>query len=833
MGARICAIIRVMRKITFLVGGVLLAGLAAADAASSPLWLRPGVLPETRFDANAPQTACKWLWNADEAIGPGSESFFRRTFDLSAPTVRARLDFHADDRGEAYLNGRRLGRGFDDLAKCAVMGRNVLAVHVRNAMGPGGTIFSARFFQADGTETRIVSDRLCRGAAQAPTDWTSPNFDDAHWKPALEQGDAMLQPWSHLRDYLGIYGTDEERAAINALHKRRLSIPETIAAEPEPVCSVVYREAMPFIRVNGKDFEPNLNLAGAKTPFALTANMKTHAVAFPFHELQFGCSEYETAAGKYDFTAMDVEARRLLHFIPDAYLFLRIKLDLPKWCAAHPKECIGYGDGSQPGDEFKGTPVRPSAASRPYRAEVTRFFDQLGAFVRAQPWGRRVVALRPCWGVYTEWHTYGMYNAPDTGPAMTAAFQRFANGRYAGGSVPSPADRRRAAFLLDPEKDAKVLDYHRCMSDETCDLMQGVLRDVKRNFPGRLAGCYCAYSYTSFPPEGQNCRYDRLMAMPELDFCSCPASYTHEVRRPGGSYMQRAVPDAFRRHGKLLFLEDDMRFHHVRQWVVKNQYCTKTPEESAAVMRRNWLVKLFDVSGIQLCDPFNGVGRRMNTFDHPSILGAMADAAKAVAQAGPVPAESGNEILVVSDVDQRFRWTGARSAHPLLRNLSALLPHFLQTSGAAVDQATLADYLAFDYPHRLVYVMDACNLSPADREALARKTSRPGVTAFRFALPDAPETAPANAPALSLPASVADWRTIFQSHGAHLYAEAGNWLRRRGNLLAYATRSAGRHRIVLKPGETGATELFSGRRFAGNILEFETAIPQTWLFKVD
>ena len=71
-----------MVKITFLAGGVLLAGLAAAEAVSSPLWLQPGVLPETRFDANAPQTACKWLWNADEAIGPGSESFIRRPFDL-------------------------------------------------------------------------------------------------------------------------------------------------------------------------------------------------------------------------------------------------------------------------------------------------------------------------------------------------------------------------------------------------------------------------------------------------------------------------------------------------------------------------------------------------------------------------------------------------------------------------------------------------------------------------------------------------------------------------------------------------------------------------------
>jgi dienelactone hydrolase len=297
--------------------------------------------------------------------------------------------------------------------------------------------------------------------------------------------------------------------------------------------------------------------------------------------------------------------------------------------------------------------------------------------------------------------------------------------------------------------------------------------------------------------------------------------------------MQRAVPDAFRRHGKLLFLEDDMRFHHVREWVPSHQYCTKTPEESAAVMRRDWLVKFLDGTGIQLCDPFNGVGKRTNTFDHPSILGAMEESINAVAQAGPLPVESGNDILVISDVSQRFKWTAAISARKILRNVSALLPHNLQTTGAAVDMATLADYLACDYPHRLVYVMDACNLAAADRALLEKKTSRPGVQAYRFALPDVADVSPSNAPALPLPDSADAWRKMFKEHGAHLYGESGSWLRRRGNLIAYATGRAGRHRLTLKPGEKGATELFSGRHFTGETIEFDTDIPQTWLFKVE
>lgn len=66
-----------------------------------------------------------------------------------------------------------------------------------------------------------------------------------------------------------------------------------------------------------------------------------------------------------------------------------------------------------------------------------------------------------------------------------------------------------------------------------------------------------------------------------------------------------------------------------------------------------------------------------------------------------------------------------------------------------------------------------------------------------------------------------------------MYSEAGSWLRRRGGVLAYSTGHIGRHRLLLKSGETGATELFSGRHFDGNVIDLDTRLPQTWLFKVD
>ena len=115
---------------------------------------------------------------------------------------------------------------------------------------------------------------------------------------------------------------------------------------------------------------------------------------------------------------------------------------------------------------------------------------------------------------------------------------------------------------------------------------------------------------------------------------------------------------------------------------------------------------------------------------------------------------------------------------------------------------------------------------------LERRTARNGVKPFRFAVPGAPSSEPAAAQELSLPGSAEEWRGIFRAHGAHIYAKDGSLLRRRGDLIVYSTARMGRHEITLKPEDSGATELFTGRRFDGRSLVFDADRPQTCLFKV-
>lgn len=44
--------------------------------------------------------------------------------------------------------------------------------------------------------------------------------------------------------------------------------------------------------------------------------------------------------------------------------------------------------------------------------------------------GSLVAGVRVAYGIYTEWHSYGMYEAPDTGTAMTAHFRNWLRSKY-------------------------------------------------------------------------------------------------------------------------------------------------------------------------------------------------------------------------------------------------------------------------------------------------------------------------------------------------------------------------------------------------------------------
>ena len=810
----------------------LLLGLVSATAVfvgEPPVWSQPGLLPE--FQRAHEMTASRWIW-CNGNPGPEDVSLFRFAFTADSPVKAGRLSFSADDAGTLYLNGAEIKPAA--FAKAVRPGRNVVAVRVRNIRSRGGLLMFADLTLESGATLSLRSSRAFRSCdGKTPSEgWEQPGFDDAAWGAATELGDARMFPFAKYRDFTKDFATAAERAAIAEMERRRseeFDLPAGLENEPESQAKVVYDGFRPLIDVNGERLEPDWNLCGSDHDYALTSIVKTRALGYRFFRIYADTRVVETAPGVYDFSTLDQQARRVLKYAPDAKLLLGLRLQFPKWCAAHPEDCVGYATGpAREGHDERIEPlVRPSAAAPGIRAQTRRFFDRLGEYLKDKPWRKRIVAARPCWGIYTEWHCYGMYEAPDVGPAMTAAFRRFKGGLYAHDDPPTAAERTTAgALLLDPVKQRKVLDFYACMAEEISDYLLMCAREVKRVLPGRLAGAYYGYVFAVHPPEGANAMLEKVLAAPEIDFLSDPAMYTASSRRAGGSYYHRTVPATFHRFGKLPIIEDDMRFHHIAEACLSHKGITTTsPRESQMTMRRNYLNKLFDGCGIQLCDPMAMRGTR--------------------------------------------RRDGTPKGTPRIRRLY-VAPEGLYRSGMAFDLCTLQDFLALPSAYTRVVLLNVFGPSEAERAALKAKLRRPGVSALWLVAPGSvtdagfsdaamadltglslrgaganPHVVCAGADAFPLngatkrladgstaaflpepPANEDEWRTALAALGEKPIAPVRTYVRRHGDLILF--------HVALPPTLAGraATELVTGETFAaGPVLKFATDGCDTRLFK--
>ena len=575
-----------------------------------------------------------------------------------------------------------------------------------------------------------------------------------------------------------------------------------VADEPkDPEARVVYEGNRAFIEINGERMEPDLNLDWSHCPQGDAFDAKIFDLGVMIAECGLWVSRgVERDDGTYDFSKLDKSARDLVMRLPGVKIYMGVWLDFPKWCAKHPEECIGYADGpaEKGSDEHSGRPVRPSAASKAFHAEVARFLAELGRYVRAQPWGKDVVMVRPAWGVYCEWHYWGMYHFPDTGKAMTEAFHAFDGGKWAGASLPTVEERIAGGGALDPVKDAKTLAYYRCMAETTSDFLLFCCRETKRAFPGRLVGAYYGYVMAHHPPEGATVMLDKVLASPDVDFLSSPSMYTVGSRRAGGSYYSRTIPATFRRYGKLAIIEDDMRFHHIKPFITSDSgraICTVTPRESQMTMRRDYLNRLFDGTGLQFNDPMSDTfGKRPHAFDDPSVLIGLREAMEVVRRVGRVEPDSGNELAVVVDPLERLQ-RSAKPSSDYQHGRVFVMQEFARRTGVSFDLLTEEDFAATK--NRYAKVLHLRNL--VDR----------------------------------VPYSVPEWRAYFHKMGVKAIAKEGTYVRRQGNLILYHCADAGWQTIDVPDDLRGrkAVELFSGNDFSGDRITFKTEGCDTRLFR--
>lgn len=821
--------------------GVLFVQIASAGA---PLWQMEGMLPnfagngaEFRQQQADLQSASRWIWRA-ESSRKGEVASFRAAFDVPGKVKKVVINVYSGGLGRLWMNGDR--SSLAQLGESVCEGRNVFAATVSNSVGNVGLIVYGDVELENGRHVSVNSSadafKVTDGIPQVDG-WELPEFDDSGWRQATELGDVWHSALGGKRDIASRFATIREQV-VKALEPVPYNVLcERIKAEPEPDAKIVWIDGMPKISLNGKIVDAVFNQSGSGNPFKHNAAAKSQSLGIEIHQLTFRESHFEKGPGVYDFSHIGERARDLLEAVPDARILLLVRMGFPKWAKAHPEAQIGFAKGPitdiEGGDDIKDRTARPSAASPEFRAEMHRFLSLLGKYVRSQPWGKRVVALRPSWGIYTEWHTYAMYDGPDIGPAMTAAFHRWKGGKYAHENPPTMKERdSEDVFFFDAAKHQKTIDFYECMANEVADLMLDTAKTAKKEFPGRLVGMYYGYVITTHPSEGANVMLDKVLASPDIDFLSNPSAYSESSRLAGGSYYHRTIPATFRRYGKLCMLEDDMRHYHILQWVGHKKICTSGPREAEMTTRRNWLSRYFDSCGIQMLDPEHDTDKRPFSMDVLPVWRGMYDTKNVLDALGGRPADSGNDTAAVFDWRECLRCAPRESSLAEGVYIHAILGMY--ASGVPVDLMTLDDFLAQPANrYRKAVFFNVFSAPDAKlRSALEKRVTSSG---FKSAwLVRAPFGLPAGSGKVydRAPKGGEAWRELLTGLGAHAVGPAGHYIRRHGDVVMFHTGATGKWELDL-PGCDGATELFSGRRYAGERITVETDGPDTLCFKFD
>jgi len=231
--------------------------------------------------------------------------------------------------------------------------------------------------------------------------------------------------------------------------------------------------------------------------------------------------------GEVDFSDFDARVNRLLAQVPDALIFPRVNTAMPTWWEEeNPQECTFPG----PKDH---TP-RYCFASDSYRAEVKRLMGIFLDHLKNAPYSDHFFGIQVAGGQTEEFLSFDEYG--NDGPRAREKFQRdFPNGTQN--------------------------DYRRFLSRMTAEAILDLAKFTKDAI-GRdhVVGSFYGYLFETINWTSGHHALRMLLNSPDIDFLCSPISYGRRLE-PGLSWYWMLPMASIAAHGKLYFLEADVRTH--------------------------------------------------------------------------------------------------------------------------------------------------------------------------------------------------------------------------------------------------------------------------------
>ena len=724
----------------------------------------------------APVYQARWIWFQS----PNSlqkHCYYRTVLSLNEPVKSVKLYCYQDDYGELFINGTQvrshifpqkrkpLQARCYDITQAVKTGKNTIAWYLRNDKYSGGLIVKGIIDYASGKREYFFSNKSWKAAGKAADGWTAVDFDDSKWQPAKEFGDVKAFPWAESGDIAGNMLTDDEKVLIRKKIEKDSQIAPEIANGPQHKLVVEWKNGVAMFRdkADGSLIPPLLDLHSAVPPYPRKLDMmkKLSDCGFRIVGLRIDSKNIDLGNGQYDFSSIDPAAAAILRTVPNAL----IKFDaffsfLDSWLERYPDEMIGYATGPADNQITKnwhslvvgGRGRFPSMASEPFAQEIERYVKLLCAHIKKSPWRKRLVLMHVSYGVYSEWHYFGMGGQmPDTGKAMNKVFRRYIREKYATvgllraawgddkitfDAVAVPGEKERFGEMLylrtGVGNSRKVMDYYECHQRVISDLLLRFAAAMKKEMPDLLVGAYYGYifSMSQFPSEGQTMDFERVLASPHIDFLSAPSDYNVPSRQMGGVGMPRVIPATFHRHNKLSIAELDLRTYLSKPFLGNDG---RNGKEDGEVWKRDLSIAQLNGLGV---DTFSiNDARERQSLDDPDILKAMKAAISNWEEIRDSRRPSENRIAVVFNPYEMI-WHSypvpAMQKFNIMLNDNSM--HALYRSGYTFDLLSMRDWELSSKKYDCLVFVNAITLTAAQQKLIKERTRQKGMkTIFTYA----------------------------------------------------------------------------------------------------
>ena len=723
------------------------------EGGPEPLSLVPG--------ATGGESEARWLWASESFTESYNQKrYFIKEIDLAAQPVGGMLNFAGDDALVIWINGVQRGncglKGVSIPAKLLKPGKNLIALRCWNNRGHAGVLMRGEIALADGGKAVVVTDPSWLCCKAEIENWNQPGFKPGkEWVPAENlRGVNTPHLWRKLikrENFLSreeIESANRETLENQETTKRYMEeVPKRLAAESNPTVKVASRNGVSGFLADEKFFPALIYKAAAIPAHEREGRQRVrNYAASGFHIYQVSAT-IENELDKFKPGVVDGRLLGVLGADPDARLIVAIGLWVSgDWCKRNPDELVGFGSGvpiKAGTDMMNGTPPFPSFASLKWREEIGAAVRQLIRSLEASPFAKRILGYQFNFGVYSEWHTIGMWNQlPDTGGAMTRAFRRFLKAKYGTdealrkawgdpsatieGALPPVKEKRLklgCLSLRDPAAEREVLDFDECQANEVNAAQCHFGRIAKEETQGKkIVGFYSGYFFSNgFPVSAWQPKTPAVLQSGFVDYQASP--YAYGQRRVGLTSLPRSVIDTYPLQGKMNIFESDTRPHFLRteqpsQAKVVHTFST---EEDIAALSRDFAQAFTHGAGFWLYD-FS----QNNWYARPQFMPMLRQFGR-IAAAG-LDCRRVSEVAFVCDFGSVPLQHYAAGGNPLPSQLIGGNAPELCYAGAPYDAILTEDLLAGRAPEYKLYIFSNLVRRTPELEKLAAELRAKGKT---------------------------------------------------------------------------------------------------------